>query len=391
MPAVLLLKNADVYSPDHIGKKDILCIEGKIINIGHIEEETVKALGAEYECIDLEGTMLAPGFIDPHEHLVGGSGENSFLSRSPEVSAVELIRAGITTVVGCLGVDTLTRNMFTLIAQAKYIGEVGLTAYLWSGGYPLPPKTLTGSLEKDLLLVSEVIGNGEVALSDTRASELTTLEVAKQVTQNYNGGILSAKCGVTHFHMGSGQKKMDLLFDLLENYDVKPESIFPTHTNRTLPLLKQAAELTRKKVTVNMDVTDQNLISSLTKFLEFNGDLKYMTLSTDAAIMAPCTMLTQLQFVYSKLKWPPEKWLPLCTSQTADYLKLKYKGRIEKGRDADIIVLDRETAQLIFVIAKGKVLMRDRHIVFKETWLEKSNREFYFKGEKPDEDNELKE
>jgi beta-aspartyl-dipeptidase (metallo-type) len=378
---ILLFKNAEIFSPEYLGKKDILCIEGKIIHIGHIEEEHVKALGAEYECIDLEGTMMAPGFIDPHEHFVGGSGEHSFLSRTPEISVLEIIRSGITTVIGCLGVDTVTRTMYTLLAHAKYIKESGLTAYIWSGGYPLPPATLTGEMEKDLLLVTEVIGNGEVALADVRGSELTALEIAKQVAINYSGGILSGKCGVTHFHIGPGKNKMDVLFELLEKYEVNPESIFPTHVNRTVELLKQAAELTRKKITVNMDMADQNLCSSLHKFLEFKGDLKYLTLSTDAAIISPCALLTQLQFVHKELKWSPEKWLPLCTSQTADFLHLKYKGRLEKGRDADLIVFDPKTIQLIYVIGKGKILMRDRNVVFKEDWIKNSTREFSFVGE----------
>jgi beta-aspartyl-dipeptidase (metallo-type) len=56
--------------------------------------------------IDASGCVVTPGFIDPYQHLLGGSGEEGFSSQTPEISVSEIIAAGITTVVGCLGVET---------------------------------------------------------------------------------------------------------------------------------------------------------------------------------------------------------------------------------------------------------------------------------------------
>ena len=58
----------------------------------------------------------------------------------------EVVTAGITTVVGCLGVDTTTKTMTGLLAKAKAFKEEGLSAYLYSGGYDVPPVTLTGTV-----------------------------------------------------------------------------------------------------------------------------------------------------------------------------------------------------------------------------------------------------
>ncbi|HET7462726.1 MAG TPA: hypothetical protein VFJ82_15835 [Longimicrobium sp.] len=54
----------------------------------------------------------------------------------------ELVRFGITTVVGVLGVDTTMKTMPGLLAKAKALEEDGLNAYIWSGGYSLAPTSV---------------------------------------------------------------------------------------------------------------------------------------------------------------------------------------------------------------------------------------------------------
>jgi beta-aspartyl-dipeptidase (metallo-type) len=73
---------------------------------------------------------VTPGFIDPHEHLLGGSGEEGFATQTPEISVSEIICAGITTVVGCLGVDTTMKTLPGLLAKAKALKEGGLNAFI---------------------------------------------------------------------------------------------------------------------------------------------------------------------------------------------------------------------------------------------------------------------
>ena len=116
---------------------------------------------------------MVPGFIDPHEHLLGGSGEEGWASQTPEIALSEIVAGGITTVVGCLGTDTTTKTMPGLLAKAKAFNDEGLTAYIYSGGYNVPPITLTGSVRTDMLFVPEVIGAGEIAISDARSTEPT--------------------------------------------------------------------------------------------------------------------------------------------------------------------------------------------------------------------------
>ncbi|MDK2684030.1 beta-aspartyl-peptidase, partial [Vibrio vulnificus] len=91
-----LLKNADLYAPNHVVNVDILVGQGKILAI----EPQLNLRGLEAVTqIDCHNKMVTPGLIDQHLHLTGGGGEAGFASRTPQVTLSHLIQAGSTTVV----------------------------------------------------------------------------------------------------------------------------------------------------------------------------------------------------------------------------------------------------------------------------------------------------
>jgi beta-aspartyl-dipeptidase (metallo-type) len=59
-----------------------------------------------------------PGFIDMHVHVCGGGGEAGPSSRTPEARLSELLLAGITTVCGILGTDSVSRSQVGLTQVA---------------------------------------------------------------------------------------------------------------------------------------------------------------------------------------------------------------------------------------------------------------------------------
>lgn len=112
---MLLIKNAKVYAPEYVGKKDLLVCGGKIECI----EDKIEDFPIACEVIDAEERILTPGFIDQHVHVTGGGGEGSFHTRTPELQLSELVKGGITTVVGLLGTDGLTRSVENLYAKVQ--------------------------------------------------------------------------------------------------------------------------------------------------------------------------------------------------------------------------------------------------------------------------------
>lgn len=169
-----LIENGELYTPEPRGRQPILLFDDKIWRIGECDARAAAfALGVELEVIDASGCIVTPGFIDPHSHLTGGSGEEGFASRTPEIQFSEIVLWGITTVVGVLGVDATTRPPISLLAKVKGLCEEGMTAYMYTGHYGIPPATISGSIRNDLMVIAEVIGLGEVAISDHRAPQPT--------------------------------------------------------------------------------------------------------------------------------------------------------------------------------------------------------------------------
>lgn len=384
MATALILHNADLYSPQHEGVHDVLVINETIVHLAKtkIEKAPLVNLGIYVEEIDVAGRMLIPGLIDPHEHIIGGSGEEGFASRSPEIGLNEIIRGGITTVVGCLGVDTYTRNMPALLAQCKTFNEEGITSYIYTGGYNAPPATLTPNVLTDMVLVPEVIGAGEIAVSDIRSCKASVRDVAKIVSQAYNGGILTGKAGVTHIHMGDANSYFDPVIEMMEVHDLDINSLYPTHVERNEKLLKQAIEITKKGMSVDFDVGEDDFDIHLKTFMDRGGDLSRLTISSDASFVSPCVVYDQIRKVMKvhNMRW--EEILPLCTSNTARVLKLPKKGNIKVDADADFNIVDPATWKLEYVIARGQIFMREGKIIHESKSLKNSNRVIERYGQK---------
>lgn len=378
-----LIENGEVYAPEPRGRQSLLLAGASIAHIGHLEARALARSGLAVDCINATDCLVVPGLLDPHEHLIGGSGEQGFRTQTPEIFLSEIISAGITTVVGCLGVDTTTKTMPALLAKAKALNEEGLTAFIWSGGYDVPPRTLTGSLRNDLLFISEVIGAGELALSDLRASEPTLPELARLVSDTYNGGRLSGKAGVTHFHLGDDARGLQPLRELTSNYAVEPDWLYPTHIERQRKLMAEAAAFTHAGGFVDIDTVEEDLPKQLGLFLEDGGDPARLTVSSDAAISSPRTLYEQVRACVLEHGYALAQVLPLVTANTARVLKLKRKGRLDVGCDGDILVLARDSWEIKHVIAGGQCLLRDGKLTITEKFLEQSNRSIALNGQKP--------
>jgi beta-aspartyl-dipeptidase (metallo-type) len=375
-----LIENGEIYAPAPLGRRDVLILNNRIALIGEVDARALTSLELELELIDARDCLVAPGLIDPHQHLLGGSGEQGFSTQTPEIYASELARAGITTVVGCLGVDTTTKTMAGLVAKAKGLNEEGLTAYVWSGGYSLPPATLMRSVREDILFISEVIGAGEVAISDARSTNHDALELSKLVKDAYVGGLLSRKCGVTHFHVGEGKARLELLRTLIEDYEISPELIYPTHIERSEELMREAIKLAARGSYVDIDTVEQDLPKWLRFYLDSGGNPARLTVSSDASINSPQSMLAQIRACVLEHDFPLEQTLALVTTNTAAVLKLARKGQLEVGRDADVLVLHKDSLEIKDVIAQGRRLVRDGELNFTEKFLSEGNRRINLEG-----------
>ncbi|MFL5244856.1 MAG: amidohydrolase family protein [Gemmataceae bacterium] len=377
-----LIENGEIYAPEPKGRLSVLLSGNKILKTGPVDRRALDRLVVDYEVIDAADRLVVPGVIDPHEHLVGGTGEKGFGSKTPEIFLAEIVSAGITTVVGTLGVDSTTTNMVGLLAKVKALRQQGMGAYLYTGGYNVPPSTITTSVRDDILLIDEVIGAGEIAISDVRSTDPSPHELAKLVNDAYVGGIISGKAGITHFHVGEKKKRLALLRTVLDDFDAEAGSLYPTHVERTEPLMKEALELVQRGCTVDIDVVNKDLPKWMKYYFNHDGNPAQLTVSSDSFLTGPHNLFEQIRACVLDYKFPLEQVLPLVTANTARILKLNSKGRLKEKMDADVLVLERDSLAIVEVIAGGTRMVRDGQLAVAEGFLEGSDRTIEMSGKK---------
>jgi beta-aspartyl-dipeptidase (metallo-type) len=354
-----LLSNARIFAPEDLGIGHILVGGGRILGISE-QKDSLSAAGAtEY---DLDGRRLIPGFIDGHAHVTGGGGESGFKTRVPPVPLGHFTTSGVTSVVGVLGTDDTTRDTRSLLAQTRALREEGLGAWCHTGGYHVPPVTLTGSVRDDIVFLDPVIGVGELAISDHRSSQPTLAELLRIASDAHVAGMIAGKAGILHLHLGDGERGMDLIRRALAECELPARVFNPTHINRRKALFDEAIELARSGCTVDITAfpveEDEDAWAAdvaLTKYLDSGAPADRITISSDGGgclpvfneqgemlhmdIGRPASLIETLKVLLDSGR-SLESVLPAFTSNVANILRLHDRGRICVDNAADLIVLD---------------------------------------------------
>lgn len=388
---ITVIKNINVYAPEKLGKKDIVIVNDKIEGI--YENLNVPNDFINIRIIDGEDKIIFPGFIDSHVHIIGGGGEGGFKTRTPEISVISLVEAGITTVVGCIGTDGVCRNMRSLIAKANGLEEEGITSYCYTGSYEIPVKTITESIKGDFMMVDKIIGVGEIALSDHRSSQSSYQDFINTVAQARVGGLLSGKAGIVNVHLGDGARRLEYLFKLIEETEIPSTQLLPTHINRSDKLFDVGIEYAKKGGFIDLTTSsDPKFLEpgeiragqGLAMLLQKDVDIKHITFSSDGNGSMPifdnsgklvglgiCSVKTLYREVKNSIQGfnvSIEEAIKVITSNVAELLKLNEKGKIEEGRDADFVIVNKENLDINMVIAKGKIVVRDGKASIKPTF-----------------------
>ena len=76
------------------------------------------------------------------------------------------------------------------------------------------------------MLIEEIIGVGEIALSDHRSSQPSFDNFVNLVAQSRVGGLLSSKSGIVNVHLGEGMRRLNYLFDLIDKTEIPPTQFY---------------------------------------------------------------------------------------------------------------------------------------------------------------------
>ena len=383
-----LIKGGSIYGPEKMGVKEILIVGRTIAKISdridlpdHFNGRIISALGR----------MVTPGLFDLHVHLLGGGGEGGPRTRTPEITLSKITRAGVTTVVGCLGTDDISRRPETLLAKAMQLEEEGVSTYIYSGSYQFPLATITGSVRRDIAFIPKVIGVGEIAVSDHRSSQPTFEELCRAAAEARVGGMIGGKAGLVHLHMGNGKRMLDLIIRIVKETEIPIGQFLPTHLTRTESLLRQSIEFARMGGNIDFTVKGQELSFPLTTSkalqtaLDGGVDIEQITLSSDSNGSMPIfdergslirLAVGDIRDLY--LDWKElveggfalEDVLKMVTTNPAKRAGIyPCKGSIEEGKDADLLILNSDL-KIESDIAKGQMMIERGEVLVKGTFEE---------------------
>jgi beta-aspartyl-dipeptidase (metallo-type) len=368
-----LLRNAELYDPEPRGRAHLLVAGERLVWVGTEVPALPASLGVTEH--DLEGRRVVPGLIDGHVHLTGGGGEAGPNTRVPPLGLSRLTSGGVTTVVGLLGTDDTVRTTAELVTVARGLNAEGLTAYCLTGGYHLPPMTVTGSVRLDIVLIDLILGVGELAISDHRSSQPTLEDLLRVAGDAHVGGLMAEKAGIVHLHVGDGARGLELVRRALACSELPAAMFNPTHVNRRKALFDEALTLAQRGCTIDITAFPVGegedawtAAEALLRYLDAGLPATQVTVSSDGGgclpsfdgegrvkafdVGRPSALGETLEELLAG-GHALERVLPAFTSNPARVLRLPRKGHLSPGADADLVVLDAAN-RIADVMARGR-------------------------------------
>ncbi len=179
---MVILKNADLYTPKHMGIVDIL------INNEGVVVQIAKNLDLNCVIYDCNYNIVCPAFVDGHEHLL----YNKYYT------VKGLIDSGIGTVVGCLAnenkIETVNKLINVTTSLRKYFN---IKAFCLAGS-----KSFTDDIEEFIVKNDCVVGIKSALFSDQRPKpNLSYEKLKKDSVATYNAGLKTNKSVQVHLHL----------------------------------------------------------------------------------------------------------------------------------------------------------------------------------------------
>lgn len=372
----MLLKNCDLWSPEHLGRRDVFVAGGKIVAV----EPELAIDFPGLETIDLKEAKLVPGLIDQHIHVTGGGGEGGWQSRCPELVFSELVRAGVTTFLGVSGTDSMSRSIENLLAKVRGLAAEGASGWMWTSNYAFPPTTITRDVKTDLFAIPEVLGV-KIALGDHRSSWPTTDELLRLASEVRIAGMLTGKVGFVHVHLGDRPTAFDLMEACIAT-GIPAKHFRPTHTGRHPEVFRRACEFAKAGGIMDITTGGGNYLGTaaetLRAALAAGVPAERITLSSDGHGSMPrfndagemvglavglinCNKETIGELAKDL---GLETALRFMTTNVAHALNLTEKGAIVPGADADMLVVD-DAFEPQWVFMRGRIAMREGELLMK--------------------------
>jgi beta-aspartyl-dipeptidase (metallo-type) len=375
---LILLQNAKVICPGWAEKGDpivdIFIAGGKIAAAG----KGLEFVNVPFEAVDLEGQLLAPGFVDGHVHFIGAAGDEGYASKTPEIFMSHFMRGGVTTAVGCLGFGIGSESLEQLYVKTQTLRSEGLSAYMYTGSFKIPTPSITGSPASDVAMLPWVIGV-KIAIADGCSWHPTPDEFARVAGEAWVAGLQSGKSGVMQVHVGRYGDPFEFLASVGEKTGIPLTQFVPTHCNWSDELAQSAPGYAKKGGYVDYSTILDKSRGSLTSVaahkavemaLDAGAPIETLSLSTDGNVGMPIRgednvqqglYLERVSSLHHEVRalirdgMDEKRAISLATANPARRLGLfPRKGAVRVGADADLIVMDNNY-EITWVFSRGRV------------------------------------
>jgi beta-aspartyl-dipeptidase (metallo-type) len=192
------------------------------------------------------------------------------------------------------------------------------------------------------------------------------------------GGMLGGKAGIANIHLGDAMNPFKPIYDAVEKSELKLTQFFPTHCNRNHYIFEDA-KIYGKTGYVDLTASSypydpENEIKpskAIVQLIASGVPLEHITMTSDGNgslpnfdkdghlismdMGLPKSILEEMIDAVILEKLPLEKALKVVTSNVAAILRLKNKGSLDLGNDADIVVLDEDN-KISDLIALGQLM-----------------------------------
>ncbi|WXG47172.1 MAG: N-acetylglucosamine-6-phosphate deacetylase [Candidatus Atabeyarchaeum deiterrae] len=387
---ISLIENAAVVTPYRIIEHgSVLIQEGMIADIrqGGVRQTTERASRGK---LNAKGKIVIPGMIDIHTHGLNGGSALSGGIESIKKMASSFPRHGVTSFLPTTGVEpnemllSTTRAVAGLIGSEVVSDEAEVLGMNLEG--PYLSRTKLGAQPVDFIrdpsidefdLIYDESGRNvkliTIAPEVPGALEFIKRVKAKGVTvaaghsnATYEEMLAAINAGVTHashtFNAMRDFKQRDpgILAAVLVRDDVTAELIADNvHVHEGAMRLLIKTKGAEKVVLISDSIPPAGMPDGKYSLMGFSVELKngVCTLPTGQLAGSTVTLDRSLRVLVTSLGLPLQQAVKMATINPAKVIGVDArKGSIEKGKDADLVILNQEDLSIYATIIKGQLL-----------------------------------
>jgi N-acetylglucosamine-6-phosphate deacetylase len=382
---IYALINADIITPFRIARSEGLIIrQGKIVHMG---PQRKLEIPRSAEIIDLNGKMIMPGFIDLHVHGGGGSAFNSGNKQDYDRIIEYFISHGTTGLLATLAVDEKKKflNSIRRISDYSRTGKYHNIVYGTHIEGPYLNRKMMGALNPSFMWKPD-LKNWKV-LSKTGNESIKMMTIAPELdgaaeimsTASSEGVVLAIAHSDAHFEnievaIDNGLSQVSHIFNAMKPMHHRVPGIV------TAAMIKQELKVHLIADTVHVHPAVMQLLYKLkggggiilvTDAISASGkpDGKYKLAGQDIIVRnsiaysksgklsgSTVTLESAVRNMIKYAEVPLTEAVRMATLNPARVLGIDHqKGVIAAGKDADIVVLDKNF-EVDMTIINGKIV-----------------------------------